>query len=209
MSAQILVSGLAGSSVTPAQRPLLFTRLSLPRRLSGYSAGTCATPRVVLNAKGLSDKAGTVQIAVVGEGAGTNSIVPDSRQPVKYFETAELTTVDEYCRLTGISSITLLKIDAEGHDLFVLRGAREMLCGGRIAVAQFEYNHRWIWSRAFLLDVFDLAHETGYQIGKVTRRGIEFYKAWHQELEHFQEGNYLLCRSDWAGYFPRIRWWGE
>jgi FkbM family methyltransferase len=166
-------------------------------------------PNVILNQKALSDKAGTAQIAVEKEGAGTNAIVPDSRQPVKYRETVELTTVDDYCRLNGITQIGLLKVDAEGYDLFVLRGAKEMLGQKRIRVVQFEYNHRWIWSRAFLMDAFELAGQTGYRLGKVTRHGIEFYKAWDQELEKFQEGNYILCDPAWLAHFRQIRWWNE
>jgi hypothetical protein len=47
-------------------------------------------------------------------------------------------TVDDYCKRKGISSIQLLKIDAEGHDLDVLRGAPSMLANRAIDVIQFE-----------------------------------------------------------------------
>lgn len=164
---------------------------------------------VVLNEIALSDRTGSASIAVHGEGLGTNAIVPDSSAAVLYTESIELTTLDEYCRRQRIDQLALVKIDAEGHDLFVLRGARETFTRQGIAVAQFEYNHRWIWSRAFLLDAFEFAAETGYHLGKVTRRGIEFYKGWDKELEKFQEGNYLLCRGDWVARFPQVRWWGD
>jgi hypothetical protein len=35
------------------------------------------------------------------------------------------------------------------------------------------------------------ATSLGYRVGKVTPRGIEFYEAWHPELESFKEGNYV------------------
>ena len=38
-----------------------------------------------------------------------------------------MTTVDAYCFENNISEVGLLKIDVEGHDFFVLHGARQ--CG--------------------------------------------------------------------------------
>ena len=57
----------------------------------------------------------------------------------------------------------LVKIDTEGHDLTVLRGARAMLAEHRIAVVQFEYNHRWVFARAFLRDAFEFLADLGYR----------------------------------------------
>jgi hypothetical protein len=44
----------------------------------------------------------------------------------------------------------MIKIDAEGHDLAVLRGGQQLLKTHAISVLQFEYNHRWIYSRTYL-----------------------------------------------------------
>jgi FkbM family methyltransferase len=157
--------------------------------------------------KALSDKPGTSFIAVIDEGCGTNSIIPDSRQAVKRTEKIELTTVDDYCQANHISEIGLLKVDAEGHDLFVLHGARRFLETKGIHVIQFEYNHRWVWSHTTLFDVFEYAKAVGYRVGKVTAHAIEFYERWDEELEKYVEGNYLFCRPDWVDRFPQIRWW--
>ena len=53
--------------------------------------------------------------------------------------TTKVTTVDAYCAEHGIESIDLLKIDAEGHDLHVMRGAREMRDKGAIRALSFEF----------------------------------------------------------------------
>jgi FkbM family methyltransferase len=163
--------------------------------------------KVLAVQKALSDRQGTTQIYVVEEGCGINAITPDARQAIKRTETIELKTVDDYCQTNNISEIALLKIDAEGHDLFVLRGARQLLNQKRIHVIQFEYNFRWVWSRATLFDVFEYADAIGYRVGKVTPKGIEFYNYWDPELEKFVEGNYLLCRPDWIEKFPHVPWW--
>ena len=83
-----------------------------------------------------------------------------------------------------------------------------MLSDRAVSVVQFEYNWRWIESRSFLLDAFELLAGSGYSLGKVTRKGIEFYEEWHPELESFRETNYLACLPAWRSRFPRVEWWG-
>jgi FkbM family methyltransferase len=46
--------------------------------------------------------------------------------------TVRVETIDEYCRQNSIRSIDLLKIDTQGYDLEVLRGAEKMLSGNLI-----------------------------------------------------------------------------
>ncbi len=58
--------------------------------------------------------------------------------PVKIEET-EAATVDDYCREHGIERIDLLKIDVEGAELQVIKGAREMLENRRIKCLTFEF----------------------------------------------------------------------
>jgi FkbM family methyltransferase len=186
-----------------AFEPVSSTMEMFRHRVGGLQSGW----HVVAVQKGLSDRKGDYQISVIEEGCGINAITPDPKQKPKRIEVIELTTVDAYSDENNISEIGLLKIDAEGHDLFVLRGARLMLEQKRIAVVQFEYNFRWTWSRVTLFDVFEYGSEVGYHVGKVTPRGIEFYEQWDPELEKFVEGNYLLCREDWVEKFPRVLWW--
>lgn len=162
---------------------------------------------IVLVQKALSDHQCVSQISVVEEHCGINAIIPDPKQAIKRTERIELTTVDDYCRENSIDEIGLLKIDTEGHDLLVLRGARRLLEQKGIYVLQFEYNFRWVWSRKTLFDVFEYANEVGYRVGKVTPKGIEFYDCWDAELEKYVEGNYILCRPDWIDRFPQVSWW--
>lgn len=157
----------------------------------------------------MSDEPGTAELVIVHEGAGSNSLVPftEDRASGKT-ETITLSTVDTFCGEQGLDRVTLLKVDAEGHDLAVLRGARRMLERQAIDLTQFEYNARWIDSRRFLLDAFRLLEPCGYRLGKITPRGIETYDRWHPELETFREGNYLAYLPGWAEHLPTISWWG-
>jgi hypothetical protein len=47
-------------------------------------------------------------------------------------EQINLTTLDDYLRDWQDAAVDLLKIDTEGHELAVLRGARDLLARGRV-----------------------------------------------------------------------------
>ena len=149
----------------------------------------------------MSSSKGSAHIFVIGDGAGTNSLHLDSSAVYTQLLVIATDTIDCYARENNIATIHLLKSDTEGHDMEVLRGALDMLWQERIQVFQFEYNHRWIYSRYFLKDVFDLIRDLPYAIGKVTPGFIEFYSRWHPELERFFEGNYLLVHRDARQWF--------
>lgn len=83
-----------------------------------------------------------------------------------------------------------------------------MLERNAIDLVQFEYNRRWIDSRAFLLDAFNELQPYGYALGKVTPRGVETYSAWHPELETFREANYLAWLPGWSDRLSTLEWWG-
>jgi FkbM family methyltransferase len=152
--------------------------------------------------KACSSAAGTGTLHVVGIGAGTNSLT--CAEHTDSVEQVELVSIDDYCHTSNIDHVSLLKIDAEGHDVEVIKGAIRMLRHQKVEVLQFEYNQRWIFNNAFLRDVFNILSPLRYGIGKVTPYGIEFYEKWDWELETFREGNYLACLPEWISRFNRI-----
>lgn len=170
--------------------PVPETRARLIDALSNVRGGNLA----VVEAYALSDRAGTSQMAVMSETGGTNTLALDDairHEAVRMIE-VELQTLANFCQRHCIDHIHLVKCDAEGHDLRVMRGARPLLAAERIDVLQFEYNHRWVHSRAFLKDVFDLIKGLPYALGRIRSNSIEIFEAWHPEMERFFEANYLL-----------------
>jgi hypothetical protein len=95
----------------------------------------------------------------------------------------------------SIDQVDLIKIDTEGNDFRVIQGASVLLTKGGVGVLQFEYNHRWIHSRSYLKDVFDLVRNTPYRVAKVCSTALEVYSEWHPELERFFETNYILVHE--------------
>lgn len=183
-----------------AFEPSAYTCDRLAKRLGGTS--------VVLNRLGLSEHAGEAILHIRHPGAGVNSLhASTSGHAEVKTEQIPLSTVDHYCTDRGIDRVHMLKVDTEGHDLSVIRGARSMLTEHRIAVVQFEYNHRWIFARAYLRDAFQEFEPLGYRLGKVTPRGVEFYDGWDPELETFVEGNYLACLPNLVPALRPITWW--
>lgn len=178
---------------------------ALERRFASPPAGA----RVELVAAAASIAEGEAQLHLVAESAGVNSLHDRDDVTEIGAVTVRLTTLDRFCGERDIPHIALVKCDTEGHDAEVIQGARALLEAGRIDVMQFEYNWRWIHSRHYLRDVFEFAQPLSYRIGKVTPKGVEFYPAWHQELETFREGNYLLCSERSVGWFAPITWWNE
>ena len=169
-----------------AFEPSLATRLMLTSRFRESAA-------VTVQPYALSETIGEARFYSNEDGAGTNSLSPSSGLNV---EVAKLLTIDRFLQQSAIEIVSMLKIDTEGFDLLVLRGAERALKDGRIDVVQFEYNWRWLINHACLRDVFDLISDKPYVLGKLSSDGIEFYDQWHFELDRFFENNYVLVRND-------------
>lgn len=158
----------------------------------------------------VSDRDGQGTLYKIHELAGSNSLHGIAGSTLGLSpEPIDLCTLDGYCAIVGVETIDLLKIDAEGHDRVVLKGARQLLELGAIQVIQFEYNYRWLGARCYLKDVFDDLGPLGYVLGKVTPTAIEWYPAWDPELETFREANYLAVRPGWRDRFPSLNWWNS
>ena len=163
--------------------------------------------RVRMHKLAMSEHAGPAKLHVVAPGAGRNSLYSNAQiGPSLAVEDITATTLDSYADEADVEHITFVKIDAEGHDLAVIRGAKQLLASRRLSVIQFEYNYRWIDARCYLRDAFELLEPLDYRLGKLTPKGVEFYSAWDPELETFVEGNYVACVSSMADNLPAVAW---
>jgi FkbM family methyltransferase len=182
-----------------AFEPVPSTRNRLLKTLSEIDSNGL----VKIHPLALSDQAGSASMAIMSETGGTNSLHFDGTgdDPPGGWITVQTETLFSFCNTQGLNHLHLVKCDAEGHDLKVLQGALQLFVQGRIDVFQFEYNHRWVFSRSFLKDVFDLKRGLSYKIGKIEPASIELYEEWHPELDRFFQSNYVLISEQAIKWF--------
>lgn len=109
-------------------------------------------------------------------------------------EIVTITTLDGYCRSAGVEAIDYLKIDTEGHDLRVLRGASGLIDAGRIRFIQFEYGQANVESRDLLKDFFRFFADRPYNLHKIHPDGFSHHPRYNVRLENFQYQNWVAVR---------------
>lgn len=171
------------------------------QRLRERLHATAGARHVTCNHLALSREPGRAELHVVHDLAGTNSLHRLHGFPATQTESVAVDTVAGYAERRGIDRVTLMKVDAEGHDLEVLAGAEPLFAEQRIEVVQFEYNACWIDARRFLRDAFDMLVPAGYRLSKLTRRGLELHPAWNPDLESFRAVNWVACLPRWLDRF--------
>lgn len=150
------------------------------------------------NNLGLSDESAEKPLFIFGDCYGINSLYERKgiSAPILRQESIQLTTLDAYCERHNIGHVNFVKVDVEGHELAVLRGARRMLSEGRIDVIQFEYGGTYIDARVLLKDVWDYVQgvNSGYSFYKLRGNGLHPTPAYQREFETFNYSNWVICR---------------
>lgn len=82
----------------------------------------------------------------------------------------EVKTLDSFCQEKQISHIDFLKIDTEGHELAVLKGAQKLLAENSIRLIQFEFNEMNVISRTYMRDFLELL--SNFQLHRLLPDGL-------------------------------------
>ena len=153
----------------------------------------------ILNNFGVSSKAGTMTLYIFADGSGLNSLYLRkgleggyALVPQKGREIVQVDTIDGYCQRSGVEFIDFLKVDVEGHELEVFKGAARMLSERRIRRIQFEYGGCNIDSRVLLKDFFEFLVPYGYTFHKLFPRELRQIDRYDQRLENFKYQNWFL-----------------
>jgi FkbM family methyltransferase len=156
--------------------------------------------RSIKNNVGLSNKVGKSTFKQYAGRSKVNTLLSsatywDDSEMVQVVE-CELTTGDVYCTEHSIEFVDVLKIDAEGADLFVLEGFREMLKNQRIGLIQFEYGYTHADAGHCMRNFFTLLNACGYKIGKLWSDGVEFTDFFYW-LNNYKSGpNFVAVRAN-------------
>lgn len=105
-------------------------------------------------------------------------------------EVISLKTVDGVCQELGIGAIAFLKIDVEGHELEVLKGAAQLIAANAIRYIQFEFGPCNLDSRTYFRDFFELLHPQ-YRLYRIVKNGLFPIEQYKELYEIFYVTNYL------------------
>lgn len=157
-------------------------------------------PNVTLNNFALGDMEKEDFIFIYGENFGINSLYYLEKyaqllenQPK---EKIRIQKLDDVIKQLKISTIDFLKIDVEGHELKVLKGAEEALNTGKIKTIQFEYNIFWQKSGSKLEEVFNLLSSIKYKFSRLTPWGKIAIKSYNRKLENYKHSNYVASTNE-------------
>ncbi|MCL6261244.1 FkbM family methyltransferase [Aquiflexum sp. TKW24L] len=150
--------------------------------------------KVFLHQKALGESAAQLTLFYPEKGAGLASLYDRKLDhfgiETKEAELVEVMSLNGFCQENGISEIDFLKLDVEGHELAVLKGAKQMLEAGKIHVIQFEFGGCNIDSRTFFQDFYYLLSPS-YHIYRIVKDGLFPIQEYSEDLEVFKTTNYL------------------
>lgn len=152
-----------------------------------FAGNSCVEIRPVA----VGAQSGTISFFEDDSDPTQSSAIP-SRDALKQREVS-VVTVDDECRRLEWTELDFLKIDAEGLDAYVLRGASEMTRNQAVRFIQFEYNSRWRDAGATLKHCVRQLESQGYHVWRIMQRGLcetklDFYS------EYWGYSNYLAVR---------------
>jgi FkbM family methyltransferase len=103
--------------------------------------------------------------------------------------TVPIKRLDSFCAEAGIRRVDLLKLDTEGGELAVLRGAGRMLTEGSIEAIQFEFGTTP--EARILFQDFFLLLDPKYRILRIISHGLLPITSYREHHEVFLAANYL------------------
>lgn len=157
--------------------------------------------KLMLNQMALGDQAGWIDLRYEREVSGyasaavTATLLGSRAVSLNKTVSVECVRLDDYCDIHDVPRIHFLKIDVEGYEMAVLRGAERMLSEGRIDVIAYEFGTHQMARREFFRDFWDLFQTYGYKSLKLRPNGwapapIESY---HTSFEDFSKVQELLA----------------
>lgn len=134
-------------------------------------------PGVERHAVAVGAAAGPAWLVTPFPGSKLGRVQPDAADGA---EPVPMVTLDELCAGAGVARIDLLKLDVEGGELDVLRGARGLLDDDGIGVVQFEFGLANLSRGHRLSDVLELLGDR--RLHAITVDGLRPI-GYHERLE--------------------------
>ena len=156
--------------------------------------GSEVLPIVGIYNFGLSDVTREAPLHTEALGSGMASVYP---RRLAHFgrslgveERASFRRLDDVCKEIRVARIDLLKLDVEGHELAVLRGAGDMLTSGAIGMIQWEMGGCNLDSRTSFQD-FWYVLSPHYDISRIVSDGLAPVPRYDERDEVFVCSNFV------------------
>ena len=149
-----------------ARRPSARIHAFDPSRFarSNYDARFRNDDRVVFAPLALSKAPGEVEFYDYENMCNSLAARKDDREAKPVVYRVPVTTLDDYCEQHGITSVNLMKVDAEGYDLDVLEGGRRLLEAQAVDIFMFEFASGWAATKRYLWEAVEYLEPLPYQV---------------------------------------------
>lgn len=152
----------------------------------------------------LSDKKGTVEFftneneSQCGNDSMFDMRTIGSKNIVNSME-VNTDTLDNLSEELGIYQILFLKIDVEGNELSVLKGAKRLLSAGAIDFIQLEFGHAARAARIYLHDIVEFMDQLEYDIFVVKPHGLSPLNFSPFTENRYSQINFLIIHKSALG----------
>ena len=172
---------------------------------------TLKTTSVKIYPIAVSDHSGNAKLYDLADNAPLKSTQPTAtlaslypsvitelhHQPAKCYS-VKATTLDHWATQNHLSQIDWVKIDTEGHELAVLKGAHQLIKSTSLGLVQFEFNDMHAYSATFFKNLLD--ELPGYSFYRLLPHGwwpLPPYRPLTHEIFGFQ--NIVALSPKWFG----------
>jgi FkbM family methyltransferase len=151
-------------------------------------------PQIEIVGAAVSDAPGEAQFFDEQDAGETSSLSLSAGHSHGKATTVRVATLDAEICGRGWDKIDFLKIDAEGYDYHVLRGASQLLKNGRVVAGQFEYGGSWKDAGSTLTAALRFLDAHGYRVYLLKNDGLHQPNVSYYG-EYFGYSNYVFIRG--------------
>lgn len=146
---------------------------------------------------GFSDHSGYATFYEEQFGGEKSSFVKVQTVQSEELKDVKVLTIDDFALQNCFTEIDMLKIDCEGLDFNVIKGASGLLESGRIKIVQFEYSRDWIESGNTLKACFHFLEKNGYQLYHLSGKGLAAFPLDYYG-EFFSYSNFVAVNKNYT-----------
>ena len=155
-------------------------------------------PQIELVQVAASDTPGVMTFYEEPDAGVRSSLLPDCSWAGTVARRIPVSTLDREIEARGWDRVDFLKVDAEGYDFHVIRGAERLLSEQRVGVLQFEYHWEWLEAGSTLADAYRFLGDRGYRIYLLKGDGLhDFDRRRYGEFGTYS--NFVAVSPQWLG----------